>query len=82
MPRNVRNAWIDVTIDGRKSHLMGGPKSKTGGLHADISVRDQGSVVRAATVDIRADAEGRIMLRIFDRKGDIIHKSLTLRNEP
>lgn len=44
MPRNVRNWWIEVEIDGRKHRLAGGPVSKTGGFKLVIRQRDRGEV--------------------------------------
>ena len=44
MPRCVRNFWLDALIDGRRSRLASGPRSKDGGFILDIYMRDRGSV--------------------------------------
>lgn len=43
MPRNVRNFWLDVHVDGRKS-IGTGPASSEGGFELELRVRDHGAV--------------------------------------
>lgn len=38
----MRNFWINAVIDGRKTPLKGGPRSKKGGFIIEISQRDKG----------------------------------------
>lgn len=69
MPRNVRNFWIDVDVDGRRERLSGGPVSKDGGFEATIYMRDAGEVRRA--VEIRGyehNGELRLWVREADRE--------------
>lgn len=44
MPRNVRNAWIDVNVDGRAESLSGGPKNSGGQLRGSLYQRNEGAV--------------------------------------
>ena len=46
-PKNVRNFWIEGSIDGRLTKLVGGPESEGGGLHFTVYQRDKGEVVEA-----------------------------------
>lgn len=41
-PANVRPSWIEVDVDGRKTPIATGPRSRAGDLIANISVRDKG----------------------------------------
>lgn len=41
----VRNWWIEVEIDGRKTKLCGGPQSKDGGFTLKIHQRDKGGII-------------------------------------
>lgn len=50
MPKNVRNWWIEGSIDGRESTLTGGPVSKGGGIDITIYQRDKGQVSKALTI--------------------------------
>lgn len=50
MPRNVRNFWIEATIDGRGSKLEGGPRAKDGGFDLKIFQRDKGKVTRVLRI--------------------------------
>lgn len=43
MPRNVRNFWLTLTVDGRKP-LCAGPVSRDGGFDLHMQIRDQGAV--------------------------------------
>ena len=50
MPRNVRNFWVDLSVDGRKSDVGTGPRAKDGGMIARFYIRDKGEVKNAVTV--------------------------------
>ena len=43
MPRNVRNFWLDLDVDGR-SRIETGPRSKDGGFRLTILIRDAGGI--------------------------------------
>lgn len=44
MPRNVRNFWIEASVDGRRSDISTGPRSSGGGFSCTIYVREEGSI--------------------------------------
>jgi len=44
MPRNVRNFWIEASVDGRGSDIATGPRSSGGGFSCTIYVREEGSI--------------------------------------
>jgi hypothetical protein len=50
MPCNVRNFWIEGTVDGRKSAIAVGPQRKDGGFSLTIKMRDAGSVLDALRI--------------------------------
>ena len=41
-PRNVRNFWLVIEVDGRKTKVCLGPKNKNGGFSAQVFMRDNG----------------------------------------
>ena len=56
MPRNVRNFWIDLNVDGRKSTVSTGPVSKDGGFSMTIKIRNNGSIS-----PFKLTLEGRVL---------------------
>jgi hypothetical protein len=44
MPRNVRNFWIELSVDGRKSRIETGPSRKDGGFSMTVRVRENGGI--------------------------------------
>jgi len=58
MPRNVRNFWIDLDVDGRDSRVGTGPRGKSGGFFANIYIRNQGRVERAFCVSGSPGSDG------------------------
>ena len=46
----VRNFWIEVEVDGRKTPVALGPVAKDGGFELTVYVRDAGESVEAATI--------------------------------
>jgi len=40
----VRNWWIEADVDGRKTPLSGGPRSKDGGFQLTIYQRVKGNI--------------------------------------
>ena len=45
MPRHVRNFWIELTVDGKKSRIATGPCAKDGGFELTIRQRDKGDII-------------------------------------
>ena len=46
----MRNWWIEVEIDGRKTKLVGGPRAKDGGFVLTVRQRDEGVSVEVMAV--------------------------------
>ena len=44
MPRNVRNFWVELDIDGKTTEIATGPRNKDGGFSMLIKIRENGSI--------------------------------------
>ena len=78
MPRNVRNFWIELEVDGRKTPIASGPTSKTGGFNLVIHQRYNGSVLESVLTvigDAVIEPDGNISLTLDVRGAGV--KSLT-----
>lgn len=62
--RAVRNFWLDVDIDGRKTNLEDGPKSRFGGFYARIKQRDRGSITCPVEIEGIED-DGELTIKIY-----------------
>jgi len=63
MPRNVRNFWIELEVDGRKQRIATGPVSKGGGFSLTVKMRDQGEIITALSVEGVACSDNTLILR-------------------
>lgn len=80
MPRNVRNFWIELSVDGKKETVETGPVSKTGGFYMTIKMRDKGGIDTPIRIDGRATEEGKISLSIVNHSnGKIVFEKETER---
>jgi len=61
MPRNVRNFWLELTVDGKTSRVETGPQARDGGFRLVILQRDKGGIIRAMEVDGRATSMGLVL---------------------
>jgi hypothetical protein len=68
----IRNFWVEALIDGRKTKLAGGPRSKHGGFSLTVFQRSQGGITRALIVDGFANENGELNLSV--RNGDDTQK--------
>jgi hypothetical protein len=78
MPRNVRNWWIELDVDGKKIDINTGPRSKSGGFNINIWQRDMGAVT--GSLIISGEVEGdtlTLTARTFDGNSRI--KNVTRR---
>lgn len=64
MPRNVRNFWIEVEIDGRTTKLAGGPQSKDGGFVLTIKQRSKGSIIEPLHIQGYAQEDRTLRMTI------------------
>jgi hypothetical protein len=69
MPRNVRNFWVELSIDGRENNLSGGPAAKDGGIGGRILIRQNGEVATAVSITGAASRDGTLYLRITPGDG-------------
>lgn len=44
MPRNVRNFWIELDVDGRSERISTGPRASNGGFSMEIKLRENGQI--------------------------------------
>jgi hypothetical protein len=44
MPRCVRNFFLQIEVDGKKTPIRTGPRSKNGGFHCRLLIRTDGQV--------------------------------------
>lgn len=62
MPRNVRNFFVELQVDGRRSRVSTGPIRKDGGFQATIYIRDKGYVSKALSIEGFARGEKLTLL--------------------
>lgn len=68
MPKNTRNFWVEMDIDGRETTLEGGPRSAGGGINGTIYMRGEGGSVQTA-VRITGEAFSDGELRLYVTPG-------------
>lgn len=84
---NVRNFWLELTVDGGTKRIETGPRSKDGGFSLTILQRDKGGIVRTLEVHGIAEESGGLRLAVHwpyrDAGGDCTlnrdEQSLTIR---
>ena len=64
MPRNVRNFWVELDVDGRKSKVAAGPVSKDGGFNLTVKMRDGGEIIKPLAVRGWVRVGGKLALFI------------------
>lgn len=78
MPRNVRNFWVDLDVDGRANRINAGPQRKDGGMTLRLYVRDEGMVTQALTVKCYAEGD-TLTVSVLDENGWEVHTTETKR---
>ena len=79
MPRNVRNFWVELSVDGRATDIASGPRASSGGIDIDIYQRDRGDVRRVLNISGRP-LSGKLYLRITDPEtGKLLAENVTIR---
>lgn len=58
-PRNLRNFWVEVYIDGQKTRLSGGPKGKHDGMLVVIHMADGDTPKKAITLTCEAEEDSQ-----------------------
>jgi hypothetical protein len=62
MPRNVRNFWLELKVDGKKSKVATGPVAKDGGFTLVVRQRCDGGITKAGTLRGVALLDGTLKL--------------------
>lgn len=75
----VRNFYLEAQIDGRKTDLSGGPRSKDGEMSVYFTQRKDGNIISAFRVECIARRDGSLVTRIFDNVGNPIGELVTNR---
>lgn len=73
----VRNFWLEANVDGRKTKLTGGPRSKDGQFDLRIYIRENGRSVRALTIYGLCDFDGILRLSVYNEIPDNLHPRST-----
>lgn len=60
----VRNFWVNAEIDGQKTELSGGPRSKDGGMFINLNMRVNGRPVSVLHVTCAVNDDGTLRARI------------------
>lgn len=63
MPRNVRNFWLELQVDGSATRIETGPREKDGGFTLVIRQRDKGNIIAAMEVRGQVTTDGQLRLR-------------------
>ncbi len=69
----TRNFWINAEVDGRKTPLAGGPRSKDGGMDVTLLVRDDGGISDGVRITCRSDG-GKNTIRVWGPDGEKLYE--------
>ena len=71
----VRNWWIEADVDGRKTPLSGGPRSKDGGFQLNIYQRVKGDIDNPYRINAFKNRNGYLVCQVYSIKDKkIIHE--------
>ena len=74
----TRNFWINAAVDGRKTPLAGGPRSKDGGMEVLLTVREDGGISDVVRITCRSDG-GKNTIRVWGPDGEKLYEREYLR---
>ena len=67
MPRNVRNFWVEMDVDGKRTQVATGPRRADGGFRLNIWMRDKGHVRKALTIGGWTEKDDEVLkLAVYD----------------
>ena len=69
----TRNFWIDAEIDGQKTQLAGGPRSKDGGMDVLLTVREDGGISDGVRITCRSDGK-KNTVRVWGPDGEKLYE--------
>lgn len=76
----MRNFWVDCKIDGRKTDLCGGPRSKDGGMEIEVRQRDDGRSVVVCKIQCEYDSStDEVVTYVKNGDGNVIKEKRTKR---
>ena len=76
MPRNVRNWWIELSVDGKKTAVATGPRSRGGGFRCKVLQRADGAIHHEDITVEGIHKDGLLELKVWV-SGDVIFKRTT-----
>ena len=80
MPRNIRNFWIESTVDGVATKYASGPKAKDGGFELTIKQRVKGNIVTAYRISGIALQTGELSIQVANgSSGRVLDESTSER---
>jgi len=62
----IRNFWIRSEIEGRKTLLAGGPRSKTGEMVTDLFVKENGAPNKILRISCIPQEDGTLRIRVYN----------------
>lgn len=77
MPRNVRNFWITLDIDGKKTQIATGPRQRIGGFQARIKMRSEGQIFEEDILIEGRVRQGLLTLNIYTSDSEPIFSRTT-----
>jgi len=63
-PRNVRNFFIKVKVDGKQKTVATGPRGKDGGLYIRLYQRDNGEVTNPISIWCHVNQKGELITEV------------------
>lgn len=78
MARNVRNFWLDISVDGKAAGVSTGPRNKDGGFRCRVLMRADGQIHHGDLTIDGIVVDGLLELRVWDG-GNMIFKRTTKR---
>jgi hypothetical protein len=69
MPKNTRNFWVELDVDGQAASIKTGPRNAAGGFKETVYVRGEGGTVETA-VRITGEAFSDGELRLYVTPGE------------
>lgn len=64
MPRNVRNFFLQIDVDGKKTRVATGPRKKDGGFRCQVLMRSDGEIYNDNVVIEGREHQGVLTLFI------------------
>ena len=59
----IRNFWAEVSVDGYKTKMAGGPRSKNGGMTITVKQRSDGEITAPVKIECE-ERDGSLFTKI------------------